>query len=43
MQEHRPGRRLLVCRSPGRRTTEDGIEILPWRDFCAELWDGGIA
>jgi len=28
------------CRS--RRRTEDGIEILPWSEFCAELWDGAV-
>jgi predicted AAA+ superfamily ATPase len=24
------------------RTTEDGIEIMPWREFCAELWAGRV-
>lgn len=36
-------RRLLVCLEPKRRITEDGIEILPVRDFLQRLWAGSIA
>lgn len=35
-------RRLVVSLEPVRRRTEDGIEILPWRAFAAELWGGGL-
>jgi predicted AAA+ superfamily ATPase len=42
--EHRPvGRRCLVCLEPRRRTTDDGIEILPYRAFAEELWSGQLA
>jgi predicted AAA+ superfamily ATPase len=41
-EEHSPRRSLLVSRDPRRRKTEDGIEMLPWRDFCAELWAGEL-
>ncbi len=33
-------RRIVVSRVTRPRRTEDGIEILPWRDFCAALWNG---
>lgn len=39
-EEHRPRRCLLVSREAALRKTEDGIELLPWRDFCAALWSG---
>lgn len=41
-EEHSPLRCLLVTRAPSRRLTEDGIEILPWREFCRELWAGAL-
>jgi predicted AAA+ superfamily ATPase len=41
-EEHSVGRRIVVGREERPRTTEDGIEILPWRDFCARLWSGDI-
>jgi predicted AAA+ superfamily ATPase len=31
-------RRIVVSRDSLARTTEDGIEILPWRDFLRGLW-----
>ena len=36
--EHPKSRCILVCRAPRARRAEDGIEILPWRDFLARLW-----
>lgn len=36
--EHPSSRCILVCRCPRPRRTEDGIEILPWRDFLRQLW-----
>lgn len=39
--EHTPKCRLVVSRVGTRRQTEDGIEIMPWRLFCDELWGGG--
>jgi predicted AAA+ superfamily ATPase len=40
--EHRPGRRLVVAREERALKTEDGIEIVPWREFCAKLWAGEL-
>jgi predicted AAA+ superfamily ATPase len=35
-------RRIVVCREPKPRVTEDGIEILPARTFIHRLWDGEL-
>jgi predicted AAA+ superfamily ATPase len=37
-EEARVGRKLVVSRVENLRTTEDGVEILPWRVFCERLW-----
>jgi predicted AAA+ superfamily ATPase len=42
-EEHQPRRSLIVARTEEPRRTDDGIEIVPWRMFCAQLWAGGIA
>lgn len=39
-EEHAPRRKVVVSRVEKPRTTDDGIEILPWRFFCRDLWDG---
>ncbi len=36
-------RRLVVCREPRARKTDDGIEILPAKTFVRRLWEGTIA
>ncbi|MGI9228983.1 MAG: ATP-binding protein [Gammaproteobacteria bacterium] len=36
------GRRILVCREPKARRTEDGIEILSFAGFIKQLWGGKI-
>ena len=41
-EELAPRRRLLVCREPYARKTEDGIEILPLRNFCEQVWSGEL-
>lgn len=41
-QEHRPRRCLLVSRVREKRQTDDGITLVPWREFCGELWSGGL-
>jgi len=33
------GRRIVVCREPKARKTDDGIEILPVETFIRRLWD----
>ena len=37
-EENRVGRCIVVSREDRPRKTEDGIEILPWREFCDKLW-----
>lgn len=39
-EENRVKRAILVSREERKRTTEDEIEILPWRSFLVELWGG---
>jgi predicted AAA+ superfamily ATPase len=41
-EENHPRRTIVVSRVDKPRSTDDGIEILPWRDFCASLWGGGM-
>ncbi len=36
------GRRIVVCREPRARTTDDGIEILPAAEFVERLWAGHL-
>ncbi len=42
--EDHPGieRRIVVCREPRARRTEDGIEVLPYGTFVRRLWDGDL-
>jgi predicted AAA+ superfamily ATPase len=42
VEEHNPERAIVVSRVENPRTTNDGIQILPWRDFCSSLWDGRL-
>jgi predicted AAA+ superfamily ATPase len=42
LEEHTPRRSIVVSRGERRRKTEDGIEIVPWRDFCTQLWSGEL-
>ncbi|MEW6363875.1 MAG: AAA family ATPase [Acidobacteriota bacterium] len=42
LDEHRPGRAIVVSCEERPRTTEDGIEIVAWRDFCKRLWHGEL-
>jgi predicted AAA+ superfamily ATPase len=34
---------VAVCLEPHRRITDKGVEVLPWSDFVAALWQGDIA
>ena len=36
-------RRVVVCLEPRARRTDDGIDILPAKDFVRRLWHGGLA
>ena len=43
VQDHpRVKRRIVVCREPRARKTDDGIEILPATAFVQRLWDGDL-
>ena len=42
VDHRRVRRRIVVCLEPRARRTEDGIEILPWRRFVADLWSGAL-
>lgn len=35
-------RRIIVCLENDRCIIEGNIEVLPIRDFCEELWEGGL-
>jgi len=41
-EEHPKSRCLLVCRAPRARRAEQGIEILPWKEFLSRLWNSEI-
>jgi hypothetical protein len=41
-EEHTPRRTLVVSRAERHRRTEDGIEVVPWQQFCRELWAGDL-
>lgn len=40
--DQKVGRAMVVSLDERTRATENGIEIFPWRDFCAKLWAGKI-
>ena len=35
-------RKLVVCHEPRRRREENGVEIVPVRDYLSELWGDAI-
>jgi uncharacterized protein len=35
-------RSLIVCLEPKARTTEDGIEVIPYQKFVTRLWSGEL-
>jgi uncharacterized protein len=39
-EEHSPRRAIVVSRDRTPRKTEDGIEILPWREFLRQVYRG---
>lgn len=41
-EEHPKSRCILVCRAPRARRADNGIEILPWREFLASLWQNTV-
>ena len=41
VKDNRPRRAILVCNEQAPRQVE-GIDVLPWGEFLARLWEGGI-
>lgn len=41
-EENAVRRSVVVSREARPRTTEDGLEILPWREFATLLWSGAL-
>jgi predicted AAA+ superfamily ATPase len=41
-EDQRAKRRIVVCLEREPRRTDEGIEILPWREFLDRLWGGDI-
>jgi hypothetical protein len=39
IEDNHPRHAILVCNERAPRVV-DGIDILPWREFLARLWDG---
>jgi predicted AAA+ superfamily ATPase len=39
--DNRPRRSVLVCNERAPRRVE-GVDVLPWRDFLAQLWSGDL-
>jgi len=37
-EEHTVKKKICVALVPKPRMTDDGIEILPWKDFLSRLW-----
>ena len=35
-------RRIVVCREPRARRTDDGIDVLPYKTFVKRLWRGDL-
>ena len=40
MEDQRVRRALVVSLDPVRRKLDDGVEVVPWREFCSGLWQG---
>ncbi len=41
-EEHRCKHRIVVCAEREPRRLQDGIEILPWKEFLDRLWAGDL-
>lgn len=41
-EEYPQARRIVVTREARKRITDDKIEIYPWQQFLAELWEGTL-
>ena len=42
MEENAVKEYIIVCRELFERTTDDGIRIIPWKQFLDNLWDNKI-
>ncbi len=43
LEEHRVKRSIVVSLEHEPRIMSNGIEILPWKTFLEQLWDGDFA
>lgn len=41
-EENKIKKKIVVSRDPIPRKLDSGIHILPWKNFCDQLWDGDI-
>ena len=41
-QEAKCRQYFIVSRDPFPRKLQNGIQIIPWQQFCARLWQGDI-
>jgi uncharacterized protein len=41
-EERRFAKRLVVCREPRERTTDEGVTVLPVQTFFERLWEGSL-
>lgn len=42
LEEHAVGKSVIVCLEKEPRMLEQGVEVLPWRDFLERLWAGEL-
>ena len=42
MEENAVDEYIVVCRELFERTTDDGIRIIPWKQFLDHLWEGSL-
>ena len=42
VEEHRPRVAAVICTAAAPRQTDDGILILPWKEFLRRLWSGAV-
>lgn len=41
-EDHSPHTAIVVCQTPRRRKTSEGIVLMPWQEFLQALWAGEI-
>lgn len=41
-QEYKPAKKIIVSRDPFPQKLLSGITLLPWQNFCEQLWSGDL-